>query len=64
MATDKKPVCPACGGTGQLNFFKGESRFLLSEEECPNCCGLGYLLDEERPDKSSITSKKNRQKKG
>jgi DnaJ-class molecular chaperone len=63
MATDKKPVCPACGGTGQVNFFKGESRFLLSEEECPNCCGLGYLL-EERPDKSSTTSKKNRQKKG
>ena len=38
--------CPACGGTGQLNFFKGESRFLLSAEECPACCGFGYVPEE------------------
>jgi hypothetical protein len=46
--------CPACGGSGQLNFFKGESRFLLSVEECPTCCGFGYVQDEgndgETPD--------------
>jgi len=41
------PPCPACGGSGQLNFFKGESRFLLSVEECPACCGFGYVPEEE-----------------
>ncbi len=35
--------CPTCGGAGQINFFKGESRFLLSVEECPACCGFGYV---------------------
>ncbi|MGX9727509.1 MAG: hypothetical protein ACTFAK_09390 [Candidatus Electronema sp. VV] len=39
--------CPACGGSGQLSSFKGESRFLLSVEECPLCCGTG--LAEETP---------------
>ena len=39
--------CPACGGSGQLNFFKGESRFLLSVEECPACCGFGYVQEDE-----------------
>ncbi len=38
--------CPTCGGSGQISFFKGESRFLLSDEECPACCGLGYLLED------------------
>ena len=47
MAEHQPPPCPSCGGTGQLQFFKGESRFLLSEEECPACCGLGYLLEED-----------------
>lgn len=40
------PPCPACGGTGQLNQFKGESRFLLTAEECPMCCGFGYVQEE------------------
>jgi DnaJ-class molecular chaperone len=39
--------CPSCGGCGQISLFKGESRFLLTDEECPACCGLGYLLDED-----------------
>jgi DnaJ-class molecular chaperone len=43
--------CPACGGSGQLNFFKGESRFLLSVEECPACCGLGYMQEKDRADR-------------
>ena len=34
--------CDMCGGTGQRCYFKGESRFLLSWEECPACCGTGY----------------------
>ena len=59
MATEEHPPCPACGGTGQLNFFKGESRFLLSAEECPACCGFGYVPEEERAtdrEKKSDTS--------
>ncbi|MGB5685690.1 MAG: hypothetical protein WBM35_07760 [Candidatus Electrothrix sp.] len=46
------PPCPTCGGSGQLNFFKGESRFLLSVEECPTCCGFGYVPEEEGREKS------------
>ncbi|MCI5142959.1 MAG: hypothetical protein D3909_14765 [Candidatus Electrothrix sp. ATG1] len=52
MATEQvqqqHPPCPSCGGTGQINFFKGESRFLLSVEECPACCGFGYVQEEEQ----------------
>ncbi|RUM35670.1 MAG: hypothetical protein DSY50_04185 [Desulfobulbus sp.] len=40
-----QPVCPTCGGSGQISFFQGESRFLLTDEECPACSGLGYLLE-------------------
>lgn len=36
----KKP-CATCGGTGQIGYFQGESRFLLTWEECPRCCGTG-----------------------
>jgi DnaJ-class molecular chaperone len=50
METDKQPPCPTCGGTGQISFFQGESRFLLTDEECPACCGLGYILEEQDPD--------------
>jgi DnaJ-class molecular chaperone len=46
MENKKQPPCPTCGGTGQISYFKGESRFLLSDEECPACCGLGYILEE------------------
>ncbi len=42
-----KQPCPACGGSGQISFFQGESRFLLTSEECPVCFGLGYLLPEK-----------------
>ena len=47
---EEKQVCPSCGGTGQLNFFQGESRFVFSYEECTECAGLGYLLDSPRGD--------------
>jgi hypothetical protein len=40
--------CPHCSGTGQLNYFKGESRFVLSQFECPICCGTG--VDREATD--------------
>ena len=41
------PPCPACGGSGQINFFQGESRFLLSVEECLLCSGFGYVQEED-----------------
>jgi len=37
----RKP-CIACGGTGQVAYFQGVSRFLLTWEECPQCGGTGY----------------------
>ena len=48
---EERQPCPACGGTGQMSYFKGVSRFLLSVEECPECAGLGYTLpaEEETP---------------
>lgn len=46
-AEKSKTICPSCGGTGEIGFFQGESRFLLTREECPVCYGLGYILPEE-----------------
>ncbi len=37
--------CNACGGTGQISFFQGVSRFLLTVEECPECAGTGRQLE-------------------
>jgi len=42
---DKKKFCEVCGGTGQVSYFKGVSRFLLSNDECEACAGTGYELD-------------------
>lgn len=54
----EQPSCPACAGTGQINFFKGESRFLLSAEECPVCCGFGYVQDvQEEPGSAGVQPK-------
>ena len=57
MPADTKPVCPSCGGSGEIAFFGGESRFLLTREECPLCSGLGYLLDEDNPDNNLVTKR-------
>lgn len=46
-AEERREPCPACGGTGQMSYFKGVSRFLLSVEECPECAGLGYITPAE-----------------
>jgi DnaJ-class molecular chaperone len=48
MKKKKKEICDTCGGTGEIAFFQGVSRFLLSREECPMCHGLGYHLPEEK----------------
>ncbi len=40
-------TCPGCNGSGQVSCFKGESRFLLSQEDCPECGGMGFLISDE-----------------
>jgi DnaJ-class molecular chaperone len=50
VTSKKKVTCPSCGGSGQIQFFQGESRFLLTVEEGPECCGTGYIVN---PDKRS-----------
>lgn len=44
---DTKTICETCGGSGQISFFQGVSRFLLSTEDCPNCAGLGFLFSDD-----------------
>ncbi len=44
--TEERKICPTCGGSGQISFFAGASRFLLTTEECPACFGTGF----EQPD--------------
>ena len=39
-----KKLCESCDGSGQMSYFQGVSRFLLSMEECPECSGLGYVF--------------------
>lgn len=41
----EKQTCGTCGGVGQIEFFQGESRFLLTSEECPQCFGTGYIIE-------------------
>jgi DnaJ-class molecular chaperone len=46
--TESRKVCNTCGGSGQIGYFQGESRFFITHEECPACFGLGYdLADQE-----------------
>ena len=45
-----RSVCNECHGTGQRRYFKGESRFVLSQDECPAFAGLGFV---EVPDTNS-----------
>jgi len=51
-----KKTCEFCSGSGQVSFFKGVSRFLMSVEECPHCGGTGMQLD----DKDTSPTKKQR----
>ncbi len=45
--TPRKITCQFCTGSGQVHFFKGVSRFLISTEECPECLGLGFIIATE-----------------
>ncbi len=49
-----RKICGVCDGSGQISYFKGVSRFVVSWDECPECGGLGYVFaddeDASRPD--------------
>jgi DnaJ-class molecular chaperone len=44
---EKNRPCPGCNGTGQTSFFGGESRFMFTWEDCPDCCGTGVDLADD-----------------
>jgi len=57
-----KKECDICGGSGQISFFKGVSRFLLSWEECPECNGIGYTIVADNNKERVKGEKKNTEK--
>lgn len=63
MQQEKKSVCNTCGGSGEIGSFKGESRFLLTMEECPACSGLGYFLPDSKQEEEKMGSKSQQNKK-
>lgn len=34
-----------CGGSGHTQYFGGESRFMFTYEDCPDCHGTGIVLE-------------------
>jgi len=62
MPKHETTPCPACGGSGQINFFQGVSRFLLTVEDCPQCAGLGVIATE--PDKTKRPTEEERRDTG
>jgi len=58
----EKDICSVCGGTGQVSFFQGVSRFLLTSEECPGCDGTGYKPEQpsEKEEKTDPVGKRKR----
>ena len=48
-----QPLCEFCHGTGETGSFKGVSRFVLTWEECPVCCGTGMQSAAPNPDPES-----------
>lgn len=47
-----KQPCESCNGTGQTSFFQGESRFLLTYDECSDCYGTG--LEQQDADSDDL----------
>jgi DnaJ-class molecular chaperone len=59
---DQKKICDICGGTGQVSYFKGVSRFLLSTSECEECAGTGFQLDSASGKTENDMGEKGRKK--
>jgi hypothetical protein len=51
-----KKTCNICYGSGQINSFKGESRFHLSVDDCPVCCGLGFVISSDDESEDTLGS--------
>ncbi len=51
--TEHKQTCNTCGGSGEIGFFQGESRFFITKEECPACYGFGYVIEDEESGKET-----------
>jgi len=60
---EQKKTCDVCGGIGQISFFKGVSRFLLSTEECSECAGTGYQIDLIKGKAGKSNTQKKKKKK-
>lgn len=60
---ESKQVCNTCGGSGEIGYFQGESRFFITREECPACYGLGYILEKE-PDQANLEPESKNQEEG
>ena len=60
---EQKKICDICGDIGQVSYFNGVSRFLISTEECSKCAGIGYELDSLRENKGGQTERKCKAKK-
>ena len=66
-----KKICEVCEGSGQISYFKGVSRFVVSWDECPECGGLGFVFagdedaprpDTEAPSRASRPAKKKKRR--
>ena len=60
---EQKEICDVCGGIGQISFFQGVSRFLLSTEECSECAGTDYQLNSIKDQTENFNTLKNEKKK-
>jgi DnaJ-class molecular chaperone len=60
---EQKEICDVCGGIGQISFFQGVSRFLLSTEECSECAGTGYQLNSIKDQTENSNTLKNKKRK-
>jgi DnaJ-class molecular chaperone len=62
--SEPRKVCNTCGGSGEIGFFQGESRFFITREECPACLGLGYVLEDQEPDRPAPGPEAENRRKG
>ncbi len=46
-------------GSGEVSYFKGESRFLISNEPCPVCNGSGFMADNDATTNLEEDNQKN-----
>jgi DnaJ-class molecular chaperone len=49
-----KKECPVCLGSGELSYFKGISRFVLSQMDCPECAGMGFIIESDASESSQV----------